>query len=83
MEEIRFTCQEVADILGCTLQTIYNWRDNGKLPSREETNRVNGKSIRYLTEADLELYFNQEQLKLEACIRNMNAARKAKRDLGN
>jgi excisionase family DNA binding protein len=83
MEEIRFTCQEVADILGCTKQTIYNWIDNGKLPSREETNRVNGKSIRYLTEADLLLYLNQEHQKLEACLRNLITARKAKRDLGN
>lgn len=83
MEEIRFTCQEVADILGCTKQTVYNWRDNGKLPSREESYRVNGKTIRYITDTDLLLYINQEQLKLQACIRNLNAARKTKRDLGN
>lgn len=83
MDEIRFTRQEVADILGCTKQTVCNWVDNGKLPSHVEPYRVNGKIVRYITDTDLVLYFNQEQLKIAACIRNLNNARKAKRDLEN
>ena len=83
MEEIRFTRQEAADILGCTKQTVCNWVDNGKLPTHVEPYRVNGKIVHYITDTDLLLYFDQELQKIKANMRNLDIAREAKRDLEN